>query len=39
LLGIRVLARTMPDRETLEGIARPALALLHPPRPRRKTKR
>src|SRR5580700_9923283 len=29
LLGIRVLARTMPDRETLEGIARPALALLH----------
>jgi TetR/AcrR family transcriptional regulator, transcriptional repressor for nem operon len=39
LLAIRVLARTMPDRETLEGIARPALALLHPPRPRRKTKR
>jgi TetR/AcrR family transcriptional regulator, transcriptional repressor for nem operon len=37
LLGIRVLARTMPDRETLEGIARPALALLHPPR--RKAKR
>jgi TetR/AcrR family transcriptional regulator, transcriptional repressor for nem operon len=28
LLGIRVLARTMPDRDVLEGLARPALALL-----------
>jgi TetR/AcrR family transcriptional regulator, transcriptional repressor for nem operon len=39
LLGIRVLARAMPERDLLDGIARPALALLHPPRPRRKTKR
>ena len=28
LLGIRVLARTKPHREILEGVARPALALL-----------
>ena len=28
LLGIRVLARANPDRELLEGLARPALALL-----------
>ena len=28
LLGIRVLARTKPRREILEGVARPALALL-----------
>lgn len=28
LLGIRVLARTRPDRALLEGVARPALALL-----------
>jgi TetR/AcrR family transcriptional repressor of nem operon len=28
VLGIRVLARTQPDRALLEGIARPALALL-----------
>jgi TetR/AcrR family transcriptional repressor of nem operon len=28
LLGIRVLARSKPDRALLEGIARPALALL-----------
>ena len=28
LLGIRVLARTRPERALLEGIARPALALL-----------
>jgi TetR/AcrR family transcriptional repressor of nem operon len=28
LLGIRVLARTNPDRALLEGMARPALALL-----------
>jgi len=34
LLGIRVLARTKPDRDVLEGVVRPALALLD--RPRRK---
>ncbi|MGQ0580509.1 MAG: TetR/AcrR family transcriptional regulator [Reyranella sp.] len=35
LLGIRVLARTRPDRTLLESIARPALDLLDPPvRPR-----
>jgi TetR/AcrR family transcriptional repressor of nem operon len=28
LLGIRVLARTKPERALLEGVARPALALL-----------
>jgi len=28
LLGIRVLSRSKPDRKLLEGIARPALALL-----------
>ena len=28
LLGIRVLARSKPDRSLLEGVARPALALL-----------
>src|ERR1700722_170397 len=39
LLGIRVLARTMPERDVLEGMARPALAFLHPPRPRRKGRR
>jgi len=37
LLGIRVLARTRPQRALLEGIARPAMALLgtvdHPPSP------
>jgi TetR/AcrR family transcriptional regulator, transcriptional repressor for nem operon len=27
-LGLRVLARSMPERELLEGVARPALALL-----------
>lgn len=32
LLGIRVLARTRPERASLEGIARPALRLLDPPR-------
>jgi TetR/AcrR family transcriptional regulator, transcriptional repressor for nem operon len=32
LLGIRVLARTKPRRAVLEGITRPALALLDPPR-------
>jgi len=35
-LGIRVLARTNPDRALLEGVARPALALLDwPKRPAR----
>lgn len=32
LLGIRVLARTRPERALLEGAARPALALLKAPR-------
>jgi TetR/AcrR family transcriptional repressor of nem operon len=36
VLGIRVLARTNPDRELLEGVARPALALLDDVRPSRK---
>jgi TetR/AcrR family transcriptional repressor of nem operon len=36
VLGIRVLARTSPDRELLEGLARPALALLDDARPRGK---
>src|SRR4051794_25136133 len=31
LLGIRVLARTRPDRKTLEAVARPALRLLDLP--------
>jgi TetR/AcrR family transcriptional regulator, transcriptional repressor for nem operon len=31
LLGIRVLARVKPQRALLEGVARPALALLDPP--------
>jgi TetR/AcrR family transcriptional repressor of nem operon len=30
-LGIRVLARSKPDRQLLEGVARPALALLDQP--------
>ena len=30
LLGIRVLARSKPDRDLLEAVARPALALLDP---------
>jgi TetR/AcrR family transcriptional regulator, transcriptional repressor for nem operon len=34
LLGIRVLARTQPHRETLEAVARPALRLLDTPRAR-----
>ena len=34
VLGIRVLARTNPDRALLEGVARPALALLDGRRPR-----
>jgi len=29
LLGIRVLARSKPDRALLEGMVRPALALLN----------
>ena len=33
LLGIRVLARSKPDRALLEGVARPALALLEWPDP------
>jgi TetR/AcrR family transcriptional repressor of nem operon len=39
LLGIRVLARTSPDRDVLEGLARPALALLNPPGRKRRGKR
>jgi TetR/AcrR family transcriptional regulator, transcriptional repressor for nem operon len=35
LLGVRVLARTKPDRDVLEGVVRPALALLKPPRKRK----
>ncbi len=41
LLGIRVLARSNPDRSLLEGVVRPALALLDFPRngfPRNKRK-
>jgi TetR/AcrR family transcriptional regulator, transcriptional repressor for nem operon len=38
LLGIRVLARTKPERVMLEGVVRPALMLLEPAR-RRKAKR
>jgi TetR/AcrR family transcriptional repressor of nem operon len=36
LLGIRVLARRKSDRGMLEGVARPALALLKPPCKRRR---
>ena len=32
LLGIRVLARSNPDRSLLEGVVRPALAILDSPR-------
>jgi TetR/AcrR family transcriptional repressor of nem operon len=32
LLGVRVLARTNPSRGVLEGVVRPALALLDQPR-------
>jgi TetR/AcrR family transcriptional regulator, transcriptional repressor for nem operon len=32
LLGVRVLARARPERAVLEGVVRPALALLKPPR-------
>ena len=38
LLGIRVMARTNPRREILEGLARPALALLGKPRQSRTRK-
>jgi TetR/AcrR family transcriptional repressor of nem operon len=38
-LGVRVLARANPDRKLLEGVARPALALLDAPVQRRKGKR
>jgi TetR/AcrR family transcriptional repressor of nem operon len=36
LLGIRVLARSNPNRTLLEGVVRPALALLEFPRKQRK---
>jgi TetR/AcrR family transcriptional repressor of nem operon len=36
LLGIRVLARTKPNRDVLEGVVRPALALLYSPRRKRR---
>ncbi|MFI5387117.1 MAG: TetR/AcrR family transcriptional regulator [Fimbriimonadales bacterium] len=39
LLGIRVLARSVPNRSLLEGVVRPALALLDLPRLKRKTTR
>lgn len=39
LLGIRVMARTNPRREVLEGLARPAMALLGKPQLKRKRKR
>lgn len=37
-IGIRVLARSKPDRKLLEGMARPALALLDSPRQPKKGK-
>ena len=39
LLGVRVLARTKPQRELLEGVARPALAILNNPLESRKVTR
>jgi len=39
LLGIRVLARSKPHRALLEGVARPALALLDARHPRKKSKK
>ncbi|HUC51584.1 MAG TPA: TetR/AcrR family transcriptional regulator [Xanthobacteraceae bacterium] len=39
LLGIRVLARSKPERDVLEGVVRPALALLDPPRRKNRGKR
>jgi TetR/AcrR family transcriptional repressor of nem operon len=38
-IGIRVVARTNPDRKLLEGMARPALALLDRPKRRVRTHR
>ncbi len=38
-LGIRVLARSKPERRLLEGVARPALALLDRPHPRKRGKK
>lgn len=32
LLGVRVLSRTKPERAVMEGVVRPALAMLKPPR-------
>jgi TetR/AcrR family transcriptional regulator, transcriptional repressor for nem operon len=39
LLGIRVLARSNPNRRLLEGVVKPALALLDSPRNQRKKTR
>jgi TetR/AcrR family transcriptional repressor of nem operon len=39
LLGVRVLARSAPNRPLLEGVVRPALALLDLPRHKRKKTR
>ena len=39
LLGIRVLARSKPERALLEGVASPALALLDHPHGRSKIRR
>jgi TetR/AcrR family transcriptional regulator, transcriptional repressor for nem operon len=39
MLGIRVLARAKPERKLLEGVARPALALLDWPHPSKKDKK
>ena len=39
LLGIRVLARTQPNQNVLEGVVRPALALLDRPRRKGRAKR
>jgi TetR/AcrR family transcriptional regulator, transcriptional repressor for nem operon len=38
-LGIRVLARSKPERKLLEGVARPALALLDWPHPSKRGKK
>jgi TetR/AcrR family transcriptional regulator, transcriptional repressor for nem operon len=39
LLGVRVLARTNPNRDVLEGVVRPALKLLDQPRHKEKVRR
>jgi TetR/AcrR family transcriptional regulator, transcriptional repressor for nem operon len=39
LLGIRVLARSVPSRSLLQGVMRPALALLDLPRHKKKKRR